>query len=174
MKLGLNVGSGQRPFTSTPEVTWLNVDSVERPGHSVDLVCDGAHLPQKDGTVDYFVLCQVLEHFGCGESEGLIKEAYRVLKPGGSLVISVPDMRAICTEWLSGTRLDTQLFMTCLYGAYMGSEEDRHKWGFDNQSLGSFLTRSANWTAVQFRNFPDIPGSSLPHDWWILEAECVK
>jgi SAM-dependent methyltransferase len=175
MKRALNVGSGQRRFHDpTGEIEWCNVDKVSRQGHEPDWIEDGAHLPCGDETVDYFALVQVLEHFGCGEGADLIKEAHRVLKPGGSLIISVPDLRAICTEWLHGERLDTQLFMTCLYGAYMGSEEDRHKWGFDNESLGSFLTKTGPWKAILFRNFPDIPGSSFPHDWWILEVECVK
>ena len=171
MKEGINCGSGQRPFHSTPEVHWLNVDSVEKwkPG----LLCDGAHLPHCDNSIDYFVLIQVLEHFGCGEGEGLIKEAYRVLKPGGSLIVSVPDLRALCTEWLHGTKLDTQLFVTCLYGAYMGSEEDRHKWAFTPESLFAFL-KAGPWSSVKLGRCPDVPGSSIPHDWWILEAECIK
>jgi SAM-dependent methyltransferase len=175
--IGLNVGSGQRPFPSTPELKWVNIDSQAR--WNPDVVCDGANLVGSQGftftdnSVDYVVLIQVLEHFGCGEGEGLIKEAYRVLKPGGSLILSVPDLRALCTEWLHGKKLDTQLFVTCLYGAYMGDEADRHKWAFTSESLLAFL-KAGPWKSVTIGRCPDISGSSIPHDWWILEAECIK
>ena len=169
---GLNVGSGQRRFTSTPEVAWTNVDCVSRPGHEPDLVCDGAHLPHCDGTVDYFVLHHVLEHFGCGEAEGLIKEAYRVLKPGGSLIVCVPNLFTLCYRWLHA-QIDTQIFVTNLYGAYMGNEEDRHKWGYDIRSLEKFLA-DCEWDAIDVFDFRPIPGASICQDWWILGMEARK
>lgn len=174
--IGLNVGSGQRPFMTVSSLKWVNIDTVDRPPNCTpDILADGAHLPMyDDNTVDYFVLHHVLEHFGCGEAQGLITEAYRVLKPGGSLLVFVPNMHELCFEWLHGKRLDTQLFMTNVYGAYMGSEEDRHKWGFTAPSLGQFLWTAGPWKQCLTQRCPDIPGSSFAHDWWILEAECVK
>lgn len=173
MKLGLNVGSGQRRFTSTDEVIWTNVDKISRPGHEPDLVCDGAHLPHCDETVDYFVLHHVLEHFGCGEAEGLIKEAYRVLKPGGSLLVFVPNLKALAERWLEG-RLRTQIYVTNLYGAYLGTEESRHKWGFDRVSLYQFLRESAPWTMIDDFDWCRIPGADIAQDWWILGMEARK
>lgn len=181
-KLALNVGSGQRRFTSTPEVTWVNIDSQFKPGHEPDIQCDGAHLTMyQDGEVDYFVLHHVLEHFGCGESAGLIKEAYRVLKPGGSLIVCVPDLRALAVGWLQG-RISTQIYVTNLYGAYMGNDDDRHKWGFDNEELLTFLVSTVRtsfysggtWAWARAFNFRKIPGADIAADWWILGMEAVK
>jgi len=175
MKEGINCGSGQRPFHSTPEVHWLNVDSVEKwkPG----LLCDGAHLPHCDNIVDYFVLHHVLEHFGCGEAAGLIKEAHRVLKPGGSLIVCVPDMAALNHGWFTG-KIDTQIYMTNVYGAYMGHEEDRHKWGYSGGSLLKFivtcLPREGTFTEVIPFDFRPIPGADIARDWWILGIEARK
>src|SRR6266446_1744260 len=143
-KLGLNVGSGQRRFTATPEVRWINIDKITREGHEPDLLCDGAHIPRADGSADYFVLHHVLEHFGCGEARDLITEAYRVLKPGGSLLVFVPDMRMLAIRWLEGN-MDTQLYMTNVYGAYMGDPEDLHRWGYDNTSLSLFMVGELPW-----------------------------
>lgn len=173
MKLGCNVGSGQRRFATVPgEVEWVNVDKISRPGHEPDLVCDGAHLPYGDESVDYFVLHHTLEHFGCGEGEGLIKEAYRVLRLGGSLLVFVPDLRALAHRWLDGG-LSTQIYVTNLYGAYMGNEEDRHKWGFDTRSLAEFLGSVAAWDLHAF-DWRDIPGMDAAKDFWIIGMEARK
>lgn len=174
MKFALNVGSGQRPFTSTPEIAWRNVDTVRREGYVVDDICDGAHLPDADATVDYFVLHHVLEHFGCGEGAALIAEAHRVLRPGGSLLVFVPNMQALAARWLGG-ELDDQVYFTNVYGAYISSEEEsRHRWGFNATTLAEFLWTNALWTHMRPFDWRPIPGSSFARDWWIMACECIK
>lgn len=171
-KMALNIGSGQRKFLSTDEVEWINVDAVSRPDCEPDLVCDGKSLPYETASVDYVVLHHVLEHFGCGEADDMVDEAYRVLKHGGSLIVTVPNLRAMAERWCMG-QFDTQLFLTSLYGAYMGDPEDRHKWGYDNITLHESLSRMP-WDKVGYFNGRNIPGADIAHDWWILEAECVR
>src|SRR5437667_4405395 len=173
VKIALNLGSGQRPFKSTPEVRWSNIDKIARGNQTVDLLADGACLPHIEGTVDYVVLHHVLEHFGCNEGIGLVQEAHRVLKPGGSLLVFLPNMRALATRWLTG-ELDTQLFMTNVYGAYMGDEADRHKWGFDPDALSEFLWSSAKWSGMGPFDWRPIPGMDAAKDWWIMAAECIR
>lgn len=172
MKIGLNVGSGQRPFRSGEDVRWINVDNVERPNQEVDLVCDAKHLPYDAGSIDYFVLHHVLEHFGCGEGVDLIREAYRVLKPNGSLLVFVPNIRELACHWMRG-QMSTQLFLTNIYGAYMGDEADRHKWGFDMGSLFEFLSRFPFSQITEF-NYRPIPGADIAQDWWILGLEAIR
>lgn len=172
MKLGANVGSGQRRFTSTEEVEWINIDKVARPGLEPDVTCDGGSLPYPTSHFDYVVLHHVLEHFGCGEGNELIDECYRVLKPGGSFLVFVPNLRPMAERWLQG-QFDTQLFMTSLYGAYMGNDEDRHKWGYDSCSLTESLKRLP-WDNVGFFNGRSIPGADIAQDWWILGTECIR
>jgi predicted SAM-dependent methyltransferase len=171
--IGLNVGSGQRPFTSTPEVKWINIDSQER--WNPDVQCNAEKLPYDGESVDYVVLHHLLEHAGCGEAAGLIKECYRVLKPGGSLLVFVPNIRALSERWLQGG-LSTQIYMTNVYGAYMGSEDDRHKWGYDPFTLLDFLNTAADnkWCAVARFDWRTIPGSDLAKDFWVADMECVK
>jgi len=171
--IGLNVGSGQRPFKSTEEVTWYNIDSIDRPGQETDFICDASvKLPFEYDSVDYVVLHMVVEHFGCGESCGLIESCKKVLKLGGSLVVIVPNMRALANRWISG-QMDTQLYLTNVYGAYMGNEEDRHKWGFDEDYLMAFLHARA-FDMVKPFNGRQIPGADIAQDWWILAMEAIK
>ncbi len=166
--LRLNVGSGQRKF----QKPWVNVDV--NPKWRPDVVASGELMPMfEDGSADVIVLHQVLEHFGCGEAAGLIRECHRILCPGGSLLVFVPDMRQLVQAWMQG-RLNTQLFMTNVYGAYMDSEADRHRWGFDRVSLRMFLAESARWSDVRLFDWRVMPGADLARDWWVLAMECVK
>lgn len=173
MKLCLNVGSGQRPFKTTESHEWVNIDKVVHEGMPCpDLLCDGSQLPYHDESVDHVVLHHCLEHEGCNEGLPLIREAHRVLKIGGTLQVYVPDMQALATGWLQG-RIDTQVYLTCVYGAYMGHESDRHKWGFNSPSLNLFLYQIPSWKETHTPCLL-IPGSDCAHDWWILEIEAVK
>lgn len=171
--VGLNVGSGQRKFKSADGFRWVNVDSVSRPEHEPDLVCDGANLPYTAGTIDYFVLHHVMEHFGCGEAKGLIEEAYRVLKPGGSLLIFLPDLKALATRWLLGG-VDDYIYIVNLMGAYMDNEADRHKWHYTPESLIVSLREAAPWSLITPFDWRTVEGMDACKDWWILAYEARK
>jgi hypothetical protein len=95
------------------------------------------------------------------------------LKPGGSLLVFVPDLRALAKRWLEGG-LTTQIYVTNLYGAFLGHEEDRHKWGFDRQSIEDFLRSSSPWREVTPFDWRQIPGADCAKDFWILAMEAVK
>lgn len=164
----IQIGSGQRPFQSP----WINVDSQAR--WNPDVCADGqkylASLPAK--RVDMICLHHVLEHYGCGEADALLRECYRVLVPGGSLLVFVPDMAELALAWIYG-RIDTQIYMTNVYGAYMGDEADRHKWGFTKQSLKETLRR-VGFDPRPF-DWRVIPGADIAGpDFWILAQEGIR
>jgi len=165
--LKLNMGSGQRKFGPG----WVNVDT--NPKWSPDVVSNGSTLPMfEDASADMIVLHHVLEHFGCGEAGDLLRECHRILAPGGSLFVFVPDMRALARGWLEG-RIDTQIFLTNVYGAYMDDEADRHKWGFTKEALEGEL-RDVNFRPLPF-DWRKIDGADIAGpDWWILAAEGIK
>ena len=166
----LNLGSGQRRFD--PAFGWINVDSQEK--WQPDVLCDIRNLSMfDDNSMDIVVLHQVVEHFGCGEASGTIRESLRVLKSGGSLIVSVPDMRALAKMWFSG-ELTEQVYMTNVYGAYMGNESDRHKWGYSPDSLWTYL-KTFPFSDVHAFNWRSIPGADIARDdRWILCLEAVK
>ena len=169
---GLNLGSGQRPFRSADGVEWTNVDAQAR--WNPDLVARAESLPGiADASVDFVVAHHVLEHYGCGESAGLVREAFRVLRPWGSFIVCVPDARELARGWLQG-RLSDQVYFTNVYGAFMTDDADRHKWGFTPATLRESLLSAAPWRAVVEFDFRAIPGADLARDWWILALEAIR
>ncbi len=178
--LGLNIGSGQRRFDNM--AGWINIDCVSRDDQVPDLICDVGKekLPFEDGSVDYCVLHQVYEHFGLGEGHGLIRECYRVLKPGGSLIVTVPDIQALAQRWLLGSISD-YIFFVNVYGAFQGEPGDRHKWGYrafnltaDIQEALVTIDKDLLWARVKRFDWREITGASIAQDFWILGVECVK
>lgn len=53
----------------------------------------GEHLPYKDSMFDFINMCEVIEHVN--NPERVMREAYRVLKPGGLIYMSVPNRYGI-------------------------------------------------------------------------------
>ena len=56
----------------------------------VDICCDAHDMPLEDASVDFCLLTQVLEH--SQDFQGIISECFRILKPGGYILITVPSM----------------------------------------------------------------------------------
>lgn len=180
---GINLGSGQRRFDHS--LGWWNVDCISRPPDQIpDVVLDATNLVEHFGanTQDMVVLHHVLEHFGCGEADEVIRQCYKVLKPGGSLLVFVPNMRKLAGRWLSG-EIDDYIFFVNTYGAYQGEDGDRHKWGFSRQSLVNYLDNclktlvaesTAGFIDVDEFDWRNIPGADIACDWWVLAIEIFK
>ncbi len=162
-----NLCSGQRPFSAP----FINVDSQER--WNPDVVADCSHMPMfEDASADMIVIHHGLEHFGCGEADAMLKECYRILAPGGSLLVFVPDMRALANRWLT-RQISDQIYFTNVYGAFMGDDADRHRWGFSAFSLCDTV-EMAGFRSMKGFDWREIPGADLARDWWILSVEATK
>lgn len=89
----LDVGCGLRPYElSFPQGVYIGVD-IEVSGRKSDMKApdyyyDGSILPFPEGYFEGVICTQVLEHVP--EPGLLLKEMYRVLKPGGRLIMSLP------------------------------------------------------------------------------------
>lgn len=166
----LNLGSGQRPFGPG----WTNVDTQAR--WKPDICADATEYLRtlSEGAVEMIVLHHVIEHYGCGEADALLRECHRILCPGGSLLVFVPDLAELAHGWLQG-RIDDQVYATNLYGAWMGDEADRHKWGYTRRTLRATLLH-AGFRGTHVRGFDgrEIAGTLIAQDWWILGEEAIK
>jgi len=80
----LNLGSGGRPLEG-----YINVD-ISATAPKVDLVHDLNKIPWpfESESIEGIVMSQCLEHLD--DHNSAMREIFRVLKPGGSAVISVP------------------------------------------------------------------------------------
>ena len=84
-----------------------------------------------DGSCDAVRASHVLEHFPSGQIAAVLAEWVRVLRPGGTLSIAVPDFAKIAENYLAGARQSTE-------GYVMGGQsasDDFHKALFDEEQL---------------------------------------
>ena len=167
--LYLNIGSGQRPF----KPPFINVDCQAK--WNPDVVADGASMPMfADNSAKVIVLHHVLEHFGCGEAKALLTECHRILHPRGTIHVFVPDLWELASMWKEGMITD-QVYATNLYGAYMGDEADRHKWGFTYNSLRALLQKCGfPWPFPAHATDPDLAMADIARDRWILGLTAYK
>ncbi len=102
------------------------------------------------GEVELIRASHVLEHFGHREVGNVLRDWIRCLAPGGILKLAVPDMVAVCGNYLSGVEQPTLAYV---YGGQV-DENDFHKCGFDEENLRDVLSELGlvdikRWTSEQ-------------------------
>jgi glycosyltransferase involved in cell wall biosynthesis len=151
----LNLGCGGRTIRG-----WVNVDAREVPG--VDLIHDLREpLPFRDQSVDEIWSDQVLEHFSYHAVSKIIGDWMRVLKIGGKITISTPDLDEMIKGYLDG-RLDYLRFIQLMYGGQV-NEFDYHT-----------HTVNPSWITGQLRYYGCDTVKFLPTIWWNLAAQGTK
>lgn len=91
----LNIGCG-----STFHPDWINID-VEPSTPSVLRLDASRGLPFPDNTFDVCYSSHVLEHLQHGDAERFLCEIHRILKPGGTVRLAVPDLENIVRAYLA-------------------------------------------------------------------------
>jgi predicted SAM-dependent methyltransferase len=169
--LKLNVGSGQRRFEGHG---WINLDCVSRPPEQVpDVIHDLLKAPLPYDDVDLIALVHVAEHWLLHDAVSIFGDCYRALKPGGSLIVIVPDIKALAKAWLRGDITD-YIYKVNMMGAWQGQEGDSHKWHWTYHELQGVL-HDAGFGLVQPFDWRVIPGAeSLSRDWWYYGIEATK
>lgn len=90
----LDIGSGrfnryQALCTNAEKFTTLDPDSTWKP----DIVGSAENMPIESNSFDGILCTQVLEHIA--HPEKAVREMYRVLKPGGILLLTAPQMNEL-------------------------------------------------------------------------------
>jgi SAM-dependent methyltransferase len=96
----LDVGAGQQPYAALFAPYVDRIVALEFPGPSlrdgVDVIGDAQTLPIRTGRVDTVLCVEVLEYLP--DPRRAIAELARVLRPGGRLLLTAPQLRGESTE----------------------------------------------------------------------------
>ena len=141
--LKLNLGCGDKILPG-----YINIDKVSsRAGSKPDVVADIRDLKNiKTGIADEILAVHVIEHFYYWEVVAILKRWYRILKPGGKLVLECPNLLFACQMLLSDPKKrsspgkDGQMSMWSLYGDPSWKDPLMcHKWAYTPQSLKAVM-----------------------------------
>ncbi len=160
----LHLGCGNKHIEGFYHVDALAYDHVDHVG-PVD------RLPQiDDNTVDLIYACHVLEHFGRNEFRRVLKEWFRVLRPGGVLRLAVPDFAAVARIYVRG---DLEHGIEDVVGLCVGGQRDEydfHKMIFDADLLTRVLRETGfaeirpwDWRQTEHADLDDYSQAYLPH-----------
>jgi predicted SAM-dependent methyltransferase len=119
---------------------WVTMDIEE--GDGVDEVGNASDLSRfPDASFDGVYASHVLEHFSYRSMPVVLKEWARVLKPGGKLYVSVPDLTILCHQFLYPLN-DFQARFEIMRRIMGGHDDlhDIHLAGLYEELLAHFLT----------------------------------
>lgn len=118
----LNIGCGER-----------HIEGYE----SIDIKTgvDARKLPHADGSVDEVYASHLLEHFDYEEVPKVLAEWVRVLRPGGLLRVSVPDVEKFCKE---RNQINSFQWDRIILGGHSDAN-DRHGSVYDAHKLRQIL-----------------------------------
>lgn len=139
----LNIGCGKQTWDG-----YYCVDAVPHPKatRAPDLLhafaFEGTRLknplPLPDGCADEVHAYHFIEHVYRWEAPALLAEFHRMLKPGGLLVLELPNIEAAAKNLLAG--LDDQMAMWPLYGDPSHVDPFMcHRWGYTPTTIKALL-----------------------------------
>jgi predicted SAM-dependent methyltransferase len=159
MKLHLGCGRRHIPgFIHIDAIDYPHVDHVS----AIDNLC---FIP--DASVELIYNCHVLEHFKRRDVGRVLLEWCRILKPGGTLRISVPDFASLCDIYREHRRLELVI------GALFGRQDylyNIHYNVFDYDELRAALERAGfvnvrryDWRQTEHADVDDYSQAYIPH-----------
>lgn len=137
----LNLGAGARSFEG-----FLNVDLEGEP----DIRADVRAIPLPDGSVEEAMGIHILEHLPRWEAPVALREWARLLRPGGLLVLELPDLVKCCRNVVEGL-LPDRAGRWGLYGdPTYENELMMHRWGWSPAELKAELLAAGFSSAREY------------------------
>jgi len=122
-------------------------------------------LPIRSGSVDVVVMSEVIEHLV--DTDSAVEEAYRVLRPGGTLLLSTPNLAAWYNRALLAFGIQPVFSEVSLRGVFgrPGSQVAGHLHMFTRRALVEFLAaRGLPCVRVAGARYHDVPAALRPID----------
>lgn len=141
-------------FGDKYEEVRLDID----PGMKPDIVASLTDLGQI-GQFDVVYTSHCVEHLYPAEVRVALAEFHRVTKPGGSVIVIVPDLEGVCAtedvlfECPIGPITGLDLIYGCRFDAHRSTYMAHHS-GFVSQTLEAAL-RDAGFAAVTMKRLPE-------------------
>ncbi len=163
----IEVGSGGQP-----QPGYVHVD-VDPSSPNLDLLTPGYRLPVADGWADEILSIHMIEHIPPPVLDATLSEWYRVLRPGGQLVVHTPSGTALARALLTVEERDGDGFwatQSALYGYGLHprdctgpgrfGERGEHRLVFTFRAL-KFLLEETGFERVE-----DVSGTDGCHHQW--------
>lgn len=116
---------------------FINID--KNPRKESEIKGDIRKLDFDDNSVELMIAKNILQVFSHREFQKILLEWKRVLKPGGTLILSVPDLKSILKAYIIGT-IDFKETQEGLFGKQVNEYEYFYN-GFDQNSLANNLNK---------------------------------
>lgn len=160
-EIKLHIGCGEKYIPG-----FLHIDVRKFP--HIDYVTSADKLDMfKNNSVDLIYACCLLEHFKRNQTERVLEEWYRVLKPGGILRLSVPDFEKLVEVYLKYK--DLKLILGPLIGR-QDYPQNTHYIIFDFATLSEVLKRVGfkkvyryDWRKTIHKDYDDYSQAYIPH-----------
>lgn len=162
----LNLGSGGLVFPG-----YLSVDLHDK---RADILMDIEKLDFDDNSVSEILASHVFEHLNPFRAIDILKNWNRVLKPGGKLIMEMPDLEKLCERFATASTGDRYWIASAIYGSVNTTSEggedkitSPHLFGWWPQSIHDHLANSG---------FVDIKimDEQIPHPQSNFRVEATK
>jgi predicted SAM-dependent methyltransferase len=116
-------------------------------------------MPLPDNSADVLYSSHMMEHLDHAEALGFLREAYRVLRPGGVIRLVMPDLRKIAQDYMANGDADAFVRDTLMFTdrprtllawlRHIITGPRHHLWMYDGRSLVRHLTEAGFLGAAQ-------------------------
>lgn len=164
-KMKLNLGAWNRP--RIPGFTNIDI----RPGEFIDHVGNIDKLPWfEDNSVELIYSSHSFEYFSRYQAPYVLREWHRVLEPGGTLRLAVPDFEKLVEVYQKTG--DIKKILGPIYGIMEVNEvwSVQHQTMYDMKSLSEVLTEAGfknihryDWRQTIHKDYDDHSQAYYPH-----------
>ncbi len=162
----LNLGSGGIDYPG-----YLSVDLYDKRAH---VTMDISELDFDDNSISEIMAIHVFEHLNPYKTMNILKDWLRVLKPGGRLVMEMPDIEQLCKNFITADYWGKFGILNAVYGSVNttntgdpGDITSPHLFGWWPQSLYNHLA-AAGYTDIH------IMEEKIPHPAYNFRVEAKK